>query len=102
MESHISPGLAVEIRFALDLIQEHGTDARTLGVIREIVARRLAEVEAELAGLPDWRLNTVAALRHALQMVAAELESISNPPQRDASPRQRTIAGRRSCRTLRG
>ena len=99
MGSHISPGLAAEIRFALDLIQEHGTDAGTLGVIGEIVSRRMAEVEAELAELPDSSSIT-AALQHALQMVAAELEATGNPPQRRRIAWHKASVSRLRCRIL--
>lgn len=49
MGSYISPGLAAEFRYALHRIQERGADAETLAIVREIVSRRLAEIEADIA-----------------------------------------------------
>ena len=52
MGSHMSQGLVAEIRYALNLVQDRGIDAETLGIVREIALRRLAELEAEIAEFP--------------------------------------------------
>ena len=53
MESRISPGLVAEIKYAVALVKESGIDEKTLCIIREIASRRLAEIEAEIAGFPE-------------------------------------------------
>lgn len=89
MGSHISPGLVTEIRLALDLIQEHGTDDYTLEVVREIVSRRLAEITSELAERPYHSPTSLVALERALQKVAVELEFNWSSPRCQASSRSR-------------
>ena len=81
MASRISPGLVADIRFAIELIQEHGTTDDALKMIDEIVSRRLGEIEGELAERSDSTVITLSALQNALQNVAAELESVRHQPQ---------------------
>ena len=88
MVSHISPGLVTEIRFALDLIRKNGTDSDTFGVVCEIVSRRLSEIDADLAELPDSSPASLVALQHALQKVAGELEANRNQPLWNAKHRE--------------
>jgi hypothetical protein len=53
MNSHISPGLAAEFQHALSVLRARGTEPETLRIVREIVARRLAEIDAEMAEFSD-------------------------------------------------
>jgi hypothetical protein len=55
MDIPVNPELANELRYALDVLEEHshlGLDDATAGTIRDILLRRIGEAEKERSSRP--------------------------------------------------